>query len=342
VLRPTVAGDLRSAARFQREARTAASLVHPCIVPILGFGEEQGCSWLAMGLVEGRSLQRLLAARDAPGDVDHARANEVLGDPRWLATALADAADALDFAHRKNVVHRDVKPGNLMVGDDGKLLVLDFGLASARPGDESTESLTRTGDFLGTPLYMAPEQTAGADAATARSDVYALGAVLYECLCGAPPVPPGPLPAVLDAIRSRDPDDPARRRAGVPPELGRVAMQCLEKEPARRYESAAALADDLRRFVDGQPVRARARPGAEDRAARAAAARGRRGSGAARGCGGTVRGLAVARPPGERARTRRRAARDPAADRAVARRHHRVRRRVAALVRTARARRSSP
>ncbi|MBK8097241.1 MAG: protein kinase [Planctomycetes bacterium] len=257
VLHPQVAGDLHTAARFQREARTAASLAHPGIVPVFGFGEEQGTSWLAMGLIGGRSLQRLLQAWNEPRDIDHARAQALFGQPRTLAMAFADAADALDFAHRKNVVHRDLKPANLMYGDDGRLIVLDFGLASARGDDDSAVSLTRTGDFLGTPLYMAPEQATGADRAGPRSDVYALGAVLYECLCGRPPVPPGSLPQVLDHIRDRDADDPRVHRRDAPPELARIALMCLEKGPDRRYASAAALADDLRRYCDGQPVRAR-------------------------------------------------------------------------------------
>lgn len=255
VIHAHIAGDLRSAARFQREARTAASLVHPGIVPVLGFGHHEDSAWLAMGLVEGRSLQRLLAAVDDPRDVDHVRARRLLDDPKVLAMALADVADALDFAHRRNVVHRDVKPANLMWSDEGHLIVLDFGLAMAR--DTESMSLTRTGDFLGTPLYMAPEQAQNAQSGTARSDVYSLGAVLYECLCHRPPVASGPLPAVIDAILNQHAIDPRRVRTGVSPELANIALQCLEKDPQRRYATAAALADDLRRFVDGDVVRAR-------------------------------------------------------------------------------------
>lgn len=255
VLHPHVAGDLSSASRFQREARTAANLQHPGIVPVLGFGQTDGAAWLAMARIDGRSLQRLLAARGDLRDVDHARSQVLFGDHRRLALAIAEAADALEFAHRHNVVHRDVKPANLMVADDGRVVVLDFGLATAREPDAPT--LTRTGDFLGTPLYMAPEQAVGAQNGTPASDVYALGAVLYECLCGAPPVASGPLATVLDAILNRDPVAPRRRRPEVPEELSRIAMQCLEKEPDRRYASAGALADDLRRFVDGSGVHAR-------------------------------------------------------------------------------------
>ena len=255
VMHPHIARDLHSAARFQREARTASALQHPGIVPVLGFGETDGAAWLAMARIEGRSLQRLLAAFADPRDVDHARAQSVLGDPKRLARSLADAADALEFAHRNNVVHRDVKPANLMCVDDGRMVVLDFGLATARDGESPT--LTRSGDLLGTPLYMAPEQARGAQNGTDASDVYSLGAVLYECLCGQPPVASGPLAAVIDAILNRDPVAPRRVRASASEDLARIALQCLEKEPERRYPSAAALADDLRRFVDGSSVHAR-------------------------------------------------------------------------------------
>lgn len=255
VMHAHIARDLRSASRFQREARTAAALVHPGIVPVLAFGETDDAAWLAMARVEGRSLQRLLAAAVDARDVDHVRARALLDEPRRLARVLADAADALEFAHRHNVVHRDVKPANLMLGDDGRIVVLDFGLATAHASE--APALTRTGDLLGTPLYMAPEQAVGAENGMPQSDVYALGAVLYECLCGRPPAPPGPLATVIDAILNREPDDPRRLRRSVPDALANIALQCLEKEPARRYATAAALADDLRRFVDGVPVRAR-------------------------------------------------------------------------------------
>ncbi len=255
VMHAHVANDARAASRFAREARTAASLAHPGIVPVLGFGDENGSAWLAMDLVEGRSLQRLLAASLDPRDADHGRARTLLDDPWRLARTLADAALALEYAHRHNVVHRDVKPGNLMWSDDDRMVVLDFGLATARDPDTST--LTRTGDFLGTPLYMAPEQALGAENGNPGSDIYALGAVLYECLCQRPPVAPGPLANVIDAILNRDPQDPRQRRAGVPAELARIALQCLEKDPARRYPTAAALAADLCRFVDGDSVHAR-------------------------------------------------------------------------------------
>ena len=254
VMHAHVAKDLHSASRFQREAHTAASLQHPGIVRVLGFGETDGAAWLAMERLEGCSLQRLLAAHGVPRDVDHASARALFHDSKNLVRVLADAADALEFAHRNGVVHRDIKPANLVYGA-GRVVVLDFGLAKAFDVDAAT--LTRTGDFLGTPLYMAPEQAIGAENVTPQTDVYSLGAVLYECLCGRPPVPPGPLAAVIDAILNRDAVDPRRLRPGVPEQLSRIALQCLAKEPERRYATAADLADDLRRFVDGNAVLAR-------------------------------------------------------------------------------------
>lgn len=255
VLHPRIAGDRRVLARFWREARAASSLVHPGIVPVLDCGEAGDVAWLMMERVRGRSFERLLAAHSDRRDVDHRHAVSLLGDPVALATAIAEVADALEFAHLRGVVHRDVKPANLMLRDDGRCVVLDFGLATVR-GDEGS-ALTRTGDFLGTPLYMAPEQAVGAENGGPSSDVYALGAVLYECLVGQPPMPRGPLAVVIDAILNTEPLPPHLVRRGVPLGLSRIAMQCLAKAPQQRYASAGELAADLRRWQAGEPVRAR-------------------------------------------------------------------------------------
>ncbi|MFN3241226.1 MAG: protein kinase domain-containing protein [Planctomycetota bacterium] len=255
VLHAEVASDRRAVARFRREAATAASLDHDNIVPVLDCGETADWIWLAMDHVRGRSLDRLLAARTRPGDGDHAAARRVFDDLRRFAAAFAGAVDALEFAHQRDVVHRDLKPANLMVREDGVVVVLDFGLASMR--EEGESALTRTGDFLGTPLYMAPEQAVGAENGTALSDVYSLGAVLYECITGRPPFERASLALVIDAIMNREPPLPRTVDATVPQELSRIVMQCLEKEPGRRYASAAALAEDLRRFANGTPVVAR-------------------------------------------------------------------------------------
>lgn len=255
VMHQHVADEPMARSRFRREAHTAATLEHKGIVRVLDFGETDGRAWLAMAFVDGRSLQRLIAAAKDPRDVDHARAQQILGDPRRVAQAVAGVAEALAFAHEHGVVHRDVKPANLMVDGDGTFLVLDFGLATALDRDAPT--LTRTGDFFGTPLYMAPEQAKGAANGTPASDVHSLGAVLYECIAGVPPFAPGPLAAVLDAILRLDAVDPRHHRRSVPDGLARIALQCLEKDPRDRYPSAAALAADLHRFAAGETVLAR-------------------------------------------------------------------------------------
>lgn len=255
VMHQHVADEPMARSRFRREAHTAATLEHKGIVRVLDFGETDGRAWLAMAFVDGRSLQRLIAAAKHPRDVDHGRAQEILGDPRRVARAIAGVAEALAFAHQHGVVHRDVKPANLMVDSDGAFLVLDFGLATALDRDAPT--LTRTGDFFGTPLYMAPEQAKGAANGTPASDVHSLGAVLYECIAGVPPFAPGPLAAVLDAILRVDAVDPRQHRRSVPDGLARIALQCLEKDPRDRYPSAAALAADLHRFAAGETVLAR-------------------------------------------------------------------------------------
>ncbi len=257
VLHAHVADNADALARFHREGDAARSLSHAGIVEVFECGADADGVWLAMARVEGRSLQRLLAALADPRDVDHGIARRLLGDPQAAADTLAQVADALHFAHGSGVVHRDVKPANLMVDDVGRATVLDFGLASVR--DDDQPALTATGDLLGTPLYMAPEQAVAARGSGGSCDVYSLGAVLYECICGQPPIAPGPLAVVIDSILNVDPRDPQDRRPGVPPELARIALQCLEKDPARRYASAADVAADLRRFVAGQPVQAAAR-----------------------------------------------------------------------------------
>ena len=249
VLHASAAGDMRSIARFEREARTAASLEHPGIVPIHEFGSHDNCAYLAMGLLEGHSLQRLLEADRDKRDIDHAVARSWLEDPMRLAAAFADVADALEFAHRRNVIHRDIKPANLMAGTDG-ITILDYGLATSRDDDSR---LTRTGDFLGTPAYMSPEQVVGREIGS-RSDIYSLGAVLYECLTGRRPSAALALPDMLDQIRSAEVVNPRRLVPDVPAGIANIVVRCLEKKPARRYRSAAELADDLRRFASGDPV----------------------------------------------------------------------------------------
>ncbi|MBK8100445.1 MAG: serine/threonine protein kinase [Planctomycetes bacterium] len=225
VLHDQVAGHGPTRVRFAREARLAAALAHPAIVPIFDFGEHDGRAFLVMQRVNGQPLHLLLQAHRHREHPQHALARRLLGDPRRLALTFAAIADALVFAHARGVVHRDIKPANLIVDDQGRPTVLDFGLA--RSADAATPALTQHGDLLGTPLYMAPEQLAGTEVGP-HSDIWALGCVLFECLTGRPVA--GPF-----AIDSE----------GLPAALAAVITECLRREPAAR-PNARQLADRLR------------------------------------------------------------------------------------------------
>ncbi len=254
VLHPHLTYHPDSRARLSREARIAQSLSHPRIVPVLEAGEADGQVFLVMELLSGTSLHRLL---DTTRRGDHEAptpAAAFLADHRRLARAFADVASALHTAHLQGVIHRDLKPSNLLVHDDGTITVLDFGLCSSPDA-----RLTRSTDFLGTPIYMSPEQAAGRlEQMGPHSDVYSLGAVLYECVTGHPTVAVDSLPRVLDAVRGgRVPA--AHHRASVAVPLSHILTRCLGKQPAQRYASAAELAEDLRAFAAGaQPLAARA------------------------------------------------------------------------------------
>ncbi len=236
--------DDRARACFEREARLAAGLCLPSVAAIHEIGEHEGRPYIAMELVEGETLAR--AGRDA--------------GPRRAAELIRDAARAVDAAHRRGVVHRDLKPSNLMVRGDGRVVVLDFGLA--RPVEEGApgSTLTGTGVVAGTPEYMAPEQARGGRGASidARTDVYALGACLFELLTGRPPFVSEERGETIARVLRDAPPRPRALAPDVPAPLEAIALRCLEKDPARRYESAGALAGDLDRFLAGERVAARA------------------------------------------------------------------------------------
>jgi serine/threonine-protein kinase len=227
--------------RFQREAQAVARLDHPGVVRVYDFGEHGGALYLRMELVEGGSLQQRLRGGPLP--------------PREAAELVRQLALAVQHAHERGVLHRDLKPGNVLLAADGAPKITDFGLAKILDSDDG---VTRTGAVMGTPSYMAPEQAAGRSADVgAPTDVWALGAILYECLTGQPPFRASGRTETLALVQSRPPEAPRRLRPDVPPELEAICLKCLEKAPAARYASAAALAEDLLAWLEGKPTRAR-------------------------------------------------------------------------------------
>ncbi|HYE99402.1 MAG TPA: serine/threonine-protein kinase, partial [Planctomycetota bacterium] len=239
----TAARDAEARERFLREARTAARLDHPGIVTVYDAGQDGEECYIAMKLVEGRSLH---GSRPAP---------------REAARLIREAALAVHDAHLRGIVHRDLKPGNLLLDRSGRVFVSDFGIAREIRVDTR---LTASGSLLGTPAYMAPEQARDDRSAVGpATDVYALGATLYELVAGAPPFQDDNLYELLTKVVQEEPPPLAGDR-----ELAIVAAHCLEKDPALRYASAEALAEDLRRYLEGEPLAARP-PGLLERVRRA-------------------------------------------------------------------------
>jgi WD40 repeat protein len=225
-------------ARLLAEADAIARLGHPHIVQIYEAGEHDGLPFLALEHMPGGTLADKLAGRPQP--------------PRAAADLAATLAGAIAHAHAAGVVHRDLKPANVLLTGDGTPKVSDFSLAKLGGAD-----LTATGSFLGTPAYMAPEQAAGARDVGPGADVYALGAVLYELLTGRPPFQSATPLETLEQVRCREAVPVRHLQPRVPRDLETVCLKCLEKDPRKRYQTAADLADDLRRFLDGRAVRAR-------------------------------------------------------------------------------------
>jgi eukaryotic-like serine/threonine-protein kinase len=241
VLFAEFATDRSFVERFRREAQSAANLNHPNIVSVYDWGEEDGTYFIVMEYVEGRSLSQIL--RDE-GPLQPDRAADVT----------IDVAGALGFAHRHGVIHRDVKPGNVLISPLGQVKVADFGIARAV---SSRENLTQTGTVMGTATYFSPEQARG-EPVDPRSDVYSLGVVLYELLVGVPPFTGDSPVSVAYKHVSEAPQPLRERNPQVPEQLESVSMRALAKNPANRYQSADELAADLRRFRAGQPVLAEA------------------------------------------------------------------------------------
>jgi N-acetylneuraminic acid mutarotase len=277
VLHPAVTFGPKAVERFRREARTAGSLVHPHVVPVYAMGEADGVCWYAMEWVRGTTLAQAIDALRGAGEAgagdDVPAGRSPFGSPSdgrahyaRLAAAVAGVADALHAAHGAGVVHRDVKPANLVIDGAGAMKVMDFGLAFV----EGEVSRTVTGDLLGTPAYMSPEQAGGGHVPVdARSDVYSLGATLYEAVALRPPFEGRDAYAVCARVLSRDPVPPRRHEPRVPRDLETIVLRAMEKDPGRRYPDARAMADDLRAFAEGRAIRAR-RVGPLARAARVA------------------------------------------------------------------------
>ncbi|HEX4863171.1 MAG TPA: Stk1 family PASTA domain-containing Ser/Thr kinase [Acidimicrobiales bacterium] len=244
VLFPELSVDRAFVERFRREAKAAANLSHPNIVSIYDWGQGENTYFIVMEYVAGRTLSQLL--REGP-----------LDSPR-AATIAADVAAALDFAHRHGVIHRDVKPGNVLINESGQVKVADFGIARAI-GAGASEDLTQTGSVMGTATYFSPEQAQGFGV-DPRSDVYSLGVVLYEMLAGRTPFT-GDSPVSIAYKHVKEPPEPLRTiNPAVPAALEAIVMKSLAKQPDDRYQSAEELRADLMRYLQDQPVMAAAEP----------------------------------------------------------------------------------
>ena len=263
VIHPGRHADVEVLARFRAEAEAAARLQHPNIIQVFQVGEAGGLPYMALEYADGGGLDRLLGGRPVA--------------PRSAAALVETLARAVQEAHDRGVIHRDLKPANVLWVGAGKGLpastiegpglpkIADFGLAKLLNGESAT---TQAGQLLGTPSYMAPEQAEGRhDRVGPAADIHALGAILHEMLTGRPPFL-GATPAeTIEQVKSREPVLPSKLRPDLPRDLSTICLKCLAKDPTSRYDSALALADDLRRFLDGRPILARP-PTSADRIAK--------------------------------------------------------------------------
>ncbi len=241
MLLPHQLGSAAMRERFRMEARAIAALEHPAILPVFQFGEHDGMPYFTMKLASGGSLAD--------------QRQEYRSRWREIAELMARIAEAVHFAHERGVLHRDLKPANILFDETDRPYVSDFGLAKMVG---SSEIPTRSGHILGTPQYLAPEIAQGSAAnATIASDQYSLGSILYELLTGQPPFSQIDLVSLLRDIIEKPVPLPRAIDANIPPDLEVICLKCLSKEPARRYPSTAALAQDLRNWLDGRAIAAR-------------------------------------------------------------------------------------
>src|ERR1700722_3665318 len=237
VLFPELSIDRTFVERFRREAQAAANLSHPHIVPVFDWGEDNGTYFIVMEFIDGRPLSSILRTA---GPLHPDRAAEIA----------ADVALALDYAHRHGVIHRDIKPGNVLITDEGQVKVTDFGIARAVNTDES---LTQTGAVMGTATYFSPEQAEGLGV-DPRSDIYSLGVVIYEMVAGRPPFTgDSPVSVASKHVREQAPA-PRTFNPSVPPDLEAIILKCMDKSPEYRYATGADLRVDLLRFHEGRAV----------------------------------------------------------------------------------------
>jgi len=242
-LKMILSGQLASAAdvtRFHAEAEAAANLDHPNILPIFEVGKHDEQQYFSMKLIEGGSLATRVA--------------ELAARPRDGAALVARLARAVHFAHQRGILHRDLKPANILLDPDGTPYVTDFGLAKRTEGDSD---LTRTGTVVGTPSYMPPEQARADRQVTTAADIYSLGAILYELLTGRPPFRAGSVHETIQQVMDKEPDHPRLFNPHAHRDVSAIALKCLQKAPENRYESAAALADDIDRWLNGEATQAR-------------------------------------------------------------------------------------
>src|SRR5262245_34279186 len=227
--------------RFRLEAEAAVKLEHPGIVPIHEVGERDGSCYFSMKFVEGGQLDEVAKRKPMP--------------IRDAVELIAKVARTVHYAHEHGILHRDIKPGNILLDAKGKPHLTDFGLARLV---ESESSVTQTLDVLGTPSYMAPEQAMGNNAAISRvTDVYGLGAVLYQLLTGQPPFAGGATFETIKLLLDTEPRPPRLLNSKIDRDLSTICLKCLQKDPQRRYSSALALAEDLERWLRHEPIQAR-------------------------------------------------------------------------------------
>jgi WD40 repeat protein/Tfp pilus assembly protein PilF/tRNA A-37 threonylcarbamoyl transferase component Bud32 len=226
--------------RFLREARSVAQLRHPSIIPVHEVGQQDGFPYLVSDFVDGVNLTSLLTGRQLP--------------PRKAAEVVATIADALQYAHEHGVIHRDVKPSNIMLDNEGRAHIMDFGMAKREAGEVT---VTIEGQVLGTPAFMSPEQAGGeSHKVDGRTDVYSLGAVLYQLLTGELPFR-GNARMLLYQVRNDEPRPPRSLNDTIPRDLQTICLKAMAKVPGGRYATARDMADDLRRFLRGEPILAR-------------------------------------------------------------------------------------